>query len=480
MSDENDDAPPPRSKEALPLDLEQTQVGGSYDPGVDPEVAAFQPVIDGYADLRELHRGGQGIVYRALQLSTRRTVAIKVLREGPQADSAARKRFQREVEIVAQLNHPHIVSIFDSGTTSTTHPYFVMEYVHGVELDQHVHQRALSIEDTLQVFRVVLDAAHHAHENGVVHRDLKPSNILVDDHGQPKLVDFGLARTLVATADSFASLTGQVLGTMAYMSPEQVRANPEEIDGRTDVYSLGVILYEILTGSTPYPETTRIVEILRHITETPPKRPARAWSSQSGIHRRSERRRSVSGKCPIDSELETILLKAIAKEKERRYASAHGFSTDIGRYLDGRPIEARRDSGIYIIRKKLQRNRRPVLFGTAGIAVFGAALLLVADRGEAPARKLDPQAIALYEAAETDYVRERDALRQVLDSRITAGELQLDALTQSSLQIVTTAVEELQSALQNDRDNPDLRHLLLRAYEREVELLKRIATLPGS
>jgi hypothetical protein len=372
------------------------------------------------------------------------------------------------------------VSIFDSGVTATGLPYFVMEFVHGREFDRYIHEENRSVEDTLVMMRVILDAAHHAHERGVVHRDLKPSNILVDAEGQPKLVDFGLARALVTKPDSFASLTGQVLGTMAYMAPEQVRANPDEIDRRTDVYSLGIILYEILTGASPYPESTRIVEILQHITDTSPKLPGRAWNSANGLHRRSERRRSLTGKCPIDSELETILLKAMAKERERRYATAHDFAEDIGRYLEGRPIAARRDSGVYVLRKKLQRHRRSVAAGFVATVLFAVGLILVPRPGGAPERKLAPEEIARFETAEAAYVKQRDELRGVLEARVAAGDVQLDPLTQESLRIVGDAIGELRAAIEKDPNNQDLRELLLRTYGREVDLLKRVSALPAS
>jgi non-specific serine/threonine protein kinase/serine/threonine-protein kinase len=350
------DPPAPEPPDDLPLHLQQTQAGGPFDFSASGEIYPASlgdtVAIPGYADLVELHRGGQGIVYRALQISTRRIVAIKVLREGPQADSLARKRFQREAQLVAQLEHPHIVSVFDSGTTLRGELYFVMEFVRGVELDRHVRSKSFGVEDVVQLYRVVLDAVHHAHERGIVHRDLKPSNILIDELGQPRLVDFGLARPLQTGGDSFASITGQMLGTMAYMSPEQVRADPE-IDARTDVYSLGVILYELLTGTSPYPSTSQVLDILRHITETPPRPPTRTWSLPGGVPQRSGAHRRSSGSCPIDTDLETIVLKAIAKSPAFRYASARQFADDLGRHAQGLPVLARRESGVYVLQKTL-------------------------------------------------------------------------------------------------------------------------------
>jgi hypothetical protein len=473
------DPPPPPD---LPLHLQQTQVGGSLgglsfgDGFQDGEPEAVS--IPGYTDFEELHRGGQGIVYRAQQASTHRTVAVKVLREGPQADGSARKRFQREVQIVAQLEHPHIVSVFDSGLTAHGQPYFVMEYVRGLELDRHVHEHDLAVDGVLRLFCTILHAVQHAHERGVVHRDLKPSNILIDEHGQPKLVDFGLARPLLASRDSLASLTGQMmLGTVAYMSPEQVRVNPEEIDARTDLYSLGVILYELLTGTSPYPATSQILDLLRHITESSPRAPTRSWNSSTGLGRRTGRERKSGARCPIDAELETIVLEAIAKEPARRYPSARAFADDLERYLAGQPIQARRDSGIYVLRKKLARNRRGAVLAAAALGAVVGMWFLAPRARPAAVPQLDAAAIAEYAAAEIGYQERRTELQAVLQARLQSGDLVLDPLTQESLRIVEEAVGQLRAALEKDPANQDLHALLVKTYDREVALLRKITSL---
>lgn len=330
--------------------------------------------IEGYEIIRELHRGGQGVVYEALQRSTKRKVAIKLLLRGTLASDKARKRFEREIELVAQLKHPHIISIFHSGVTSDCHPFFVMEYVRGLRLDKYVREKRLTLEATLELFSTVCGGVQYAHQRGVVHRDLKPSNILVDADGNPKILDFGLAKLLAGPIDAVVSITRDVLGTLPYMSPEQARGNPDEIDARIDVYSLGVILYELLTGHFPYPVVGQVADVLRHVVETPPSPPTRKWTPDSGIARR-EGTRAPLGECPIDGEVETIVLKALAKERERRYQTAADVAHDIDLYLRGEPIEARRDSVVYVLRTRCrafaQRHRI-----TSFLAVIVISMLL--------------------------------------------------------------------------------------------------------
>ncbi|MGB0717541.1 MAG: serine/threonine protein kinase [Phycisphaerae bacterium] len=178
-------------------------------------------LIPGYHVLHELHRGGQAIVYQAVQQSTKRKVAIKILLDGKHASPAARRRFEREVELVAQLKHPNIISIFDSGRTDDGYDYCIMDYIRGVPLTQFARNNKLALEDRLKLLATVCDAVKYAHQKGVIHRDLKPSNILVDSEGVPQVLDFGLAKQLTDSTDSMLSLTGQVVGTLPYMSPEQ-------------------------------------------------------------------------------------------------------------------------------------------------------------------------------------------------------------------------------------------------------------------
>lgn len=327
------------------------------------------PSLPGYEFVRELHRGGQGVVYEALQKSTKRKVAIKILLEGRYASKSARKRFEREIDLVAQLKHPNIITVFDSGTTPDGQPFCVMDYVRGLPLHLYVREKNLALEEVLKLFAAVCEALQYAHQKGVIHRDLKPSNILVDADGHPKVLDFGLAKQLTSPVDTLVTVTRDVIGTLAYMSPEQARGNPDEIDIRTDVYALGVILYELLTGHFPYPVVGQMAEVLRNIADTTPTPPSRQWKADSGVTKRSAER-VRPGECPIDDEVQTIILKALSKERERRYQGAGELARDLGHYLAGEPIEAKRDSGLYVLKKTLGRYKGAVAI------VIGLVLLL--------------------------------------------------------------------------------------------------------
>ncbi|MGE0480036.1 MAG: tetratricopeptide repeat protein [Phycisphaerae bacterium] len=398
---------------ALPNELTISNVDRSA--ARSAEDAPVAPTIPGYRVLRVISHGGQGVVYQALQEETKRKVAIKVLLEGPLASVALRRRFEREIELAAQLRHPNIVSVFHSGTTADGRQYLVMDYIRGAPLTVHVREQRLPLEAALVSFAAVCEAVQHAHQRGVIHRDLKPSNILVDAEGQPRVLDFGLAKRMGGTDDTLATMSQQLLGTVPYMSPEQTRGNPDEMDTRSDVYSLGVVLYETLTGEFPYPVTGPMADVLRHIAETAPTPPSRRWRSESGISGRvSGRGRSVQ--CPIDGELETIVLKALAKERERRYQSAGELARDLRHYLTGEPIEARRDSGLYMLRKALRRYRAAVVVAgafAALIAIFAAAMtvqsLRVRDQRDRArgAEQLAEKRLATATAAREDAERAR-------------------------------------------------------------------------
>lgn len=333
-------------------------------------VAAPSLIVDGYDVMENIGHGGQGVVFRAIQRATKRQVAIKVLIGGRLASSRQRSRFEREVELAAGLRHPNIVTMFDRGTTTDGRPFCVMEYVEGVTLEHMLsgegsaEWRRIPTEERLRLFSKICSAVEYAHQRGIIHRDLKPANILVDSRREPRIVDFGLARISDTLGiDSKLSVTheGEFAGTLAYASPEQTQARSELIDTRTDVYSLGVILFEMLTGRLPYDTCGPPGALLHAIEQTPPPRPS-------------------SLRAELNDEIDTIVLKALAKDPPRRYQSAGGFLADIERFQAGRPIEAKRDSTWYVMTKIVLRHRVATGLATAVfalVALFAISMVFV-------------------------------------------------------------------------------------------------------
>ncbi len=313
--------------------------------------------IAGYTLRRVLGRGGQGLVYEAIETATGRRVAVKVLLFGSLASHGRRARFDREISIASEMRHPHVVSIYEHGVTSGGRPYFAMEYVEGEPIDRHAATGGRpSVEETLRLFGKVCDAVRHAHQRGIIHRDLKPGNILVDASGEPHVLDFGLAKRIDGPLGTDLTRTGDWHGTIAYAAPEQLAGDERAEDTRTDVHALGVVLYEILTGRHPFSDAGTVSEIVRDIASRVPDPPS--------AHRAG-----------IGDEIDTIVLKALAKEPERRYESAAGLLDDLRRVEEGLPIAAKRDSTLYVLRKIAGQHRRVV---AASLLVLAFAVASVA------------------------------------------------------------------------------------------------------
>ena len=377
MESESDRSPEQGDTSPTAARSDETQVGS-------------RPILEGpgsrigpYKLLQQIGEGGMGVVYMAEQEKpVRRRVALKIIKPGMDTAQVI-ARFEAERQALALMDHQHIAKVFEAGATETGRPYFVMELVRGVPITEYCDRNQLTPKERLELFVPVCNAIQHAHQNGIIHRDIKPSNVLVmiyDGKRVAKLIDFGVAKATDQRLTERTMFTefGQVVGTLEYMSPEQAEMGSLDIDSRSDIYSLGVVLYELLTGSTPLERVklrqAAYMEILRRIREDETTKPStRLSDSKDTLAAISTQRKTEPARLArlVRGELDWIVMRALEKDRVRRYDTASAFARDIQRYLSGDPVEAGPPSAAYRLRK-LARKYRPWL---ATAAAFAALLL---------------------------------------------------------------------------------------------------------
>jgi len=402
-------------QETLGVETAAADAASILDARADVHEEQLPAEISGYRIVRLIGTGGMGAVYEAEQEHPHRTVALKVLRPGF-ATRQLLRRFEHEAEVLGRLEHPGIARIYESGTAEAggrLQPFFAMQIIRGPEggkaptLTEYAEQQQLDTRQRLELLAKVSDAVHYAHQKGIIHRDLKPANILVDGSGQPKILDFGVARITDSDIQATTMQTdvGQIIGTLPYMSPEQAAGAPADLDIRSDVYALGVICYELLAGHLPYAlERQMIHEAVRIIREEEPTR-------LSSINR------------TFRGDIETIVFKSLEKEKDRRYQSASDLATDIRRYLNDEPIVARRPSAWYQLGKFTKRNKI-LVGGMAGVFVALVLGIIGTSMGMLQARHAQRAAEAARQG-ETD--QRRRAEERLAAGLVFAG----DSLTSS-------------------------------------------------
>ena len=449
-----------RSRQALvlaPAEFPAPPAGGpaAVGPVADEQVGAR---IGPYKVLQRLGEGGCGVVYMAEQQEPmRRLVAVKIIKPGMDTKNVI-ARFDAERQALAMMDHLNIARVLDAGATTAGRPYFVMELVRGIKITDYCDQNNLVTSQRLRLFMQICQAIQHAHQKGIIHRDIKPSNLLITLHDGvpiPKVIDFGIAKAVAGRLTEQTQFTAyeQIIGTPAYMSPEQAEMSGLDVDTRSDIYSLGVLLYELLTGRTPFDgrELMRsgLDEMRRTLREKEPQRPSTILTTLIGTELRATTS-NRSAELPklislLKGDLDWVVMKALEKDRNRRYETANGFAMDIQRYLDHEPVVARPPSRWYRLQKLVRRNR--VFFGaTAAVALalmvgLGTSTWLFLQEKEAR-----HQQMLLREQAERAERRENE-LRQQAEAK--------EKINQAAIYVSQGKFEEADELLGEVKTLPD-------------------------